>query len=165
MASFQTRGKRVRANVWKYGVRISASFDSVDEARAWATDRELELKRERAPYEADDALLKADEIVRSALPRAVTCGVYFLVCGGEIVYVGSSINVERRLLDHAAKSRIAFDAAHILPAERADLRVLESRYIAAFAPKMNRALPGYSEKRRRERVMPIVMRMYEPSSH
>ena len=73
-------------------------------------------------------------------PRA--CGVYFLIDGNEIVYVGRAINIAKRLREHRQEGRKYFDYYSIELCSEADSVVIEGNYIAAFHPKCNRLVPA-----------------------
>lgn len=81
------------------------------------------------------ALLTADEIVAGALPVGPTCGVYFLVQGNEVVYVGQSRNVFVRVSTHAHGK--AFDRYAYVPCSATALDKLESLYIHVLRPRLN----------------------------
>ena len=55
-------------------------------------------------------LLRANEIAQAALPLEKVSGVYFLVDGDEVVYVGQAVNVYSRVGQHTDKrfDRYAF---------------------------------------------------------
>ena len=70
------------------------------------------------------------------------CGVYFLLSPrGDVVYVGQSTHVVRRLADHLGDPRIAkeFSHASYLDIPEAALSPMEDLLIKAFQPKLNRA--------------------------
>lgn len=83
------------------------------------------------------ALLSAGEIVARARRVDEQCGVYFLIFGGEIVYVGMSTNVMRRLEQHVRNAEISFDSYYWTPCDAKDLHRLERAYIHAFGPRVN----------------------------
>ncbi len=82
-------------------------------------------------------------------PRFV--GVYLLLKGEEIVYVGQSTDVEMRLLAHRSSRvrsadrrrwiRLSFDRAIWLPLSAEDLSAYEGALIRALTPKYNRTAP------------------------
>lgn len=80
-------------------------------------------------------LLKESEIVAGSLPRMEnTSGVYFLVKGKRVRYVGQSINVPSRITQHTEKD---FDRIAVIECPRAGLDILESLYIHALRPPDN----------------------------
>lgn len=64
-------------------------------------------------------------------------GVYFLVSGDEVVYVGQAVSVLRRLHDHAHRLGKAFDSAYWLDVPRADLADVERVWIERLRPRYN----------------------------
>lgn len=79
--------------------------------------------------------LMSDKKVKP-LPMAVT-GVYFLIKNNEVVYVGQSTNVLNRIQGHKDKD---YDQAFYIECEKDSLLELETKYIIAFTPKMNKTL-------------------------
>jgi hypothetical protein len=80
------------------------------------------------------ALLSGREIALAALPWEAATGVYFLIEGDEVVYVGQSVNVYARIAQHAAK---IFDRYAFIPCSVDALDRLESLYIHFLRPKLN----------------------------
>ena len=70
-------------------------------------------------------------------------GVYALVRGQEVVYVGQTINGLRRI-GHHIKDKV-FDRVFFLQVEIQELREVEAWMLSLFKPKYNKAMP--SEKR------------------
>lgn len=97
---------------------------------------ELMLAKSKEVATVDPDLLDTTSIVGSSffLHRE---GVYFLIDGGEIVYVGRSDNIADRIGAHVAAKRMVFDRVLTVPANGLDQERLEQRYIAAFTPKYN----------------------------
>ena len=79
-------------------------------------------------------LLRANEIARAALPLEKVSGVYFLVDGDEVVYVGQAVNVHSRVGQHTDKR---FDRYAFVPCATDALNVLESLYIHCLRPRLN----------------------------
>ena len=84
----------------------------------------------------DTSLLDFDDLAERAIPLKNTVGIYFLIAGGEVKYVGQSINLWRRIEEHKVYTK-GFDSYAFLPCAEADLGVLEARYIAKFNPPWN----------------------------
>lgn len=97
-------------------------------------------------------LLDKDEI----LDRAVTVrellsnhsiyrklqGVYFLIHAGEIVYVGCTKNLRKRLQGHR-KTGVRFTSVYGQEIEdECKYRAMETLYIGELRPKMNKTLRG-----------------------
>jgi len=75
-----------------------------------------------------------------AVPFEVTCGVYFLLRGRRVVYVGQSINILARIATHAASEdkRGRWDAWAYVPCEARRLDAVEGEYIRRFRPPLNK---------------------------
>lgn len=80
------------------------------------------------------ALLRNDEIARAALSWSKASGVYFLLDGDEVVYVGQAVNVYSRIGQHTDKR---FDRYAFVPCAVDALDRLESLYIHVLRPKLN----------------------------
>lgn len=79
-------------------------------------------------------LLRADEIAASALPWSTASGVYFLLQGSEVVYVGQSVSVYARIAQHEHKR---FDRYAFVPCAKEMLDQMESLYIHLLRPRLN----------------------------
>lgn len=77
-----------------------------------------------------------EEIIEMAInPGAPIVGVYFLIAGTEVVYVGQSRNVCARIQAHVGNK--IFDKIAVLRVEAAELDFVESVYIHALGPRLN----------------------------
>lgn len=83
-------------------------------------------------------LLRKEEIIQQAQPYEFS-GIYFLIQDNEIVYVGQSVNVLRRIGTHADKK---FDAFAFVPCDKKALDKLETLYIHLLRPPLNGEYPG-----------------------
>lgn len=88
----------------------------------------------------DDGLLELDSILENAMPPTI-CGVYFLLKGQEIVYVGQSVNVYLRLANHKIDSMKDWDTFFVHRTAQEHLEQLESMYILKFRPRYNMRIP------------------------
>jgi hypothetical protein len=79
-------------------------------------------------------LLRSDEISAAALPWVKASGVYFLLDGDEVVYVGQAVNVYARIGQHVGKR---FDRYAFVPCSVDALDRLESLYIHCLRPRLN----------------------------
>lgn len=145
MASFQKRSGNWRAIVRRFGETRTATFATKAQAEHWAKAVELKIaakeKQRRAFQElagsARDRLLSPNEVLSRSTASIFSTGIYFLILGDEIVYVGKSSNVGARIAEHSSRGR-DFDRFHVilcLPDEADDL---EQNYIKAIRPKQNR---------------------------
>lgn len=137
-----------RAHIFVGGVRESAVFKNKFDAESWAHERETELKlskrfADRAKRLANrkHSFLQATgeysiaEIVGSAVPIPETSGIYFLIKGDTVVYVGQSKNVYSRIRRHLDTK--VFDKINVIACEESELNRLESMYIRKFSPVLN----------------------------
>lgn len=80
-----------------------------------------------------------EDIVTQAHPLTPICGVYFLVKGNRVVYVGQSVNIVARLGTHLKEKE--FDSTCYMAAEPQELDFIESFYIHALQPELNGPAP------------------------
>lgn len=120
----------LRGMVRKHGIEVLRAgsrmlFDDVSSAQ---------LSRALRPK--SDKLLSAESILAAAKPPPTDLtGIYFLINGGAIVYIGQAVNVIARVANHMRLK--AFDAWHWVPCSVSDLDALERAYILAFLPSLN----------------------------
>lgn len=110
------------------------------EIEAWASGRiaTVVMPQATAGYSVapDPTLLPADQIAALVVPIApVMCGVYFLLRGGKVIYVGRSIRIWHRLAHHSVT--IEFDAWHWIKCSPDEAPGLERKYIDALDPPAN----------------------------
>ena len=79
-------------------------------------------------------LLDGEQIVKLSLPWKTASGVYFLIQGEEVIYVGQSVNIYSRIAQHPDKR---FDRYAFVPCEVEVLDKLESLYIHTLKPRLN----------------------------
>lgn len=71
-------------------------------------------------------------------------GVYFLIKGDEIIYIGSSKNVLNRIYSPVHKTK-KFDSFFVLSVENKEsLKEVEARYVIRLAPRLNITVPKNS---------------------
>jgi len=81
------------------------------------------------------------EIVENAV-QYMNCkfsGIYFLVKDFEIIYVGQSVNVSRRIIEHLKSKN--FDSFFAIDCKSTGLNDFEAHYIAKFSPVLNKVMP------------------------
>lgn len=88
----------------------------------------------------DEDYIFNNKIDKNSFP---TSGVYFLIRGNRIIYIGSSVNCIVRINSHDIKN---FDYFVIIPYEEELLSFYESEYIFKFAPLKNRNIPSKNNK-------------------
>lgn len=150
MASIQARGDGWRVQIRIGAKRASKCFTSRDEAERWAARKErgLALQDSAIPRELLSLLPRrtlgalrrvdfhADDVLHGAIPAVASCGIYFLIRSGDIVYVGKTTDVFLRLSKHRRDGKV-FDSYNFMPCDESDLDELERLYIEAFLPKGN----------------------------
>jgi hypothetical protein len=101
--------------------------------------KKLELVNKTALTLTGKKLLRESEIVSAANTWELATGVYFLIDGDRVVYVGQSVNVYARIASHHNKG---FDRFAFIPCEREMLNTLESLYIHVLRPPLNGDMHG-----------------------
>lgn len=129
--------KFLESRLHKINVEIKGKEASLRDAEAALTlaEKKLYLVSHKLKQALGDDLLSDYEIHLMAGIRKCVCGVYFLIKGDEIIYVGQSINIHQRIGDHA-KSK-DFDTFTYAECNKNDLSVMEAKYITKFKPKLN----------------------------
>ena len=89
---------------------------------------------------APQTLWKEQDIVSRKIPTIPSCGVYFLICGDRVVYVGQSVRVAVRLEDHRKAGKV-FDSFQVIACSEDRLDVVESLYIHTLMPSLNGGCP------------------------
>lgn len=84
-------------------------------------------------------------------------GLYFLLLGDQIVYVGQALNYFTRVATHINYPDKAFDAFSFIAAEKWELAYLEAAYIKKFKPIYNVAHGGAGAKGKRDAFHASVM--------
>jgi hypothetical protein len=86
----------------------------------------------------------------TAMPVRRRAGVYLLLRGETVVYIGQSGDVDTRIFAHLAAGRVRFDSALVMetPGRRATRLIYERALIYAFAPEGNTMIftPGKRER-------------------
>ncbi len=106
----------------------------IQEMQTKAHIRALEesMNADKATYKLDAAISR--RLLLSTEPRPIQ-GVYMLVNGTNVVYVGQSVNVLSRMVGHQDKE---FDSVRMIPTlDDQDRISLESRLIKMFRPMYN----------------------------
>jgi len=82
------------------------------------------------------AMVSVKDILASAEPYENISGVYFLVCGGAVVYVGQSVAIHGRIRTHISDGKV-FDRVAYIKCDPEKLDLLESLYIHHINPEGN----------------------------
>ena len=129
-------------NILEQKERAAAYMDARDSLKCEIKELEdklnslkrLELVNKTALTLTGRTLLREEEIVNAANTWELATGVYFLVDGNKVVYVGQSVNVYSRIAQHHSK---AFDSFAFIPCKKEILDSLESLYIHILRPPLN----------------------------
>lgn len=101
-----------------------------------------------------------EEIVSTARPIDLPSGIYFLVQGDSVVYVGQSKNVYARIATHLNEGQKIFDKAAFIDELPEKLNEVESTYIAALKPQYNKISgPISNEKMTLDELQELVDRI------
>lgn len=103
-------------------------------------------RRVQKPNIANIEFLSGDEIVRRSAMVGSLSGVYFLIRGGRVVYVGQSLNVYNRLETHKKTRR--FDTYFIMPCAPDVLDIVEDYYIKTLWPEENNDMSSQLNRRK-----------------
>ena len=79
-------------------------------------------------------LYREEEIVNSKRTYGGSSGVYFLIKGSKVIYVGQSVNVFARISSHVQYKD--FDSYAYVSCSRDKLDILESLYIHTLSPPL-----------------------------
>jgi len=69
-------------------------------------------------------------------------GIYFLFLNKEIVYIGQSENIEKRVFQHLSRRKIIFDEWNYIKYPKELLNTKEADYILEYKPKYNNSIPS-----------------------
>lgn len=153
-----------------FGIAVNDRHRALDDALATAELLGMILGQEENQAEADQMInlgIKESLLPKSfdlekmhALPEA--CGVYYLHnAKGEVLYVGKSINIKKRIAEHFADKtekagklqRHVHDVSYELTGSELVALLLESHEIKRLRPPVNRA--------QRVRKFPYIIHTYE----
>lgn len=142
MATFEKRSNHWRATVRRKGIRKSATFTTKAAAELWVASEESNIDRAAQQMmgfgrRGAAGLLTPEEILSLSIPNIGGAGVYFLISGAEITYVGKSKNVAGRIRDHIKNGR-QFDRFMMHHCSASEIDALEQRYISALRPAQNK---------------------------
>ena len=81
----------------------------------------------------------------------ILCGIYFLMNDNEVVYVGQSIDIHRRINKH--KESKTFDKIYYLEVDKQNLDEIEKKYILEYQPIYNKTyLNKYNIKEKVQKI-------------
>lgn len=82
-------------------------------------------------------------------------GIYLIGCGGEVVYVGQSVDLRKRVINslgthyHQVRDTALPWSVAFAPCDREDMDELESTAIRTYAPRFNTSLPSLAKSQLR----------------
>jgi predicted GIY-YIG superfamily endonuclease len=134
-------GCKCYKQAWEH---LMAIRDRIDEEEEYL----MSLEERRIVYTHQDLLFNSapyspERILEAAcyVEETPNCGVYFLIRGDDIVYVGQSRNCPNRIQTHINDKQKVFDRYTFVVTDVANLNFLESWYIYAFKPEYNKRAP------------------------
>jgi len=83
-------------------------------------------------------------------------GIYFLYVDDEIVYIGQSINMYARIMQHA--KCIDYEYVKFFVCGQSEMNDTEARFIMRFKPKHNKSLPKNSVFMRLAKAQDVASR-------
>lgn len=126
-------GKRWRSAQCKFLRENSYKFLT----RADGSPVVLRTAMPRGSENKDGELLSGLEIAARSASVSKTCAVYFLLIGSEVVYVGRTINLHKRIGEHLADPNKHFDAFHYIQTSASKAAFVEEAYIKKLRPRFN----------------------------
>lgn len=100
-------------------------------------------------------MLSEEEIVSAAGGWSSFTGVYFLIENDKVVYVGQSLNIFSRVMQHVQNKKFARVA--YIPCSQDQLDAIESLYIHALKPKLNGRVHNNPDAMRAPLSLPQIM--------
>jgi predicted GIY-YIG superfamily endonuclease len=99
--------------------------------------------------------LSKEFILSSAVPFRQQCGIYFLIRDNKIIYIGQSVNIPARIVNHTKKN---YTHIFCLECDESELDILERKYLQKFHPELN----GFREKKQtKEKIWVNVLLSHE----
>ena len=86
--------------------------------------------------------------IKKIKPPEETCGIYFLIKEGSVVYIGKSWNVYERVTEHVRRG-VDFQDAYFVITPVDELDAVERGYIEEYKPEYNIRHCGREKKKRK----------------
>lgn len=172
MASILQIGNKWRAQVRRKDFDTEAkTFDSREEAEEWSALVEARINdvrnwrakstQPRMQLKTRDGLLTLSQILLASEPSTKIAAVYFLIKDNQIVYIGSTVDAQSRLLDHRNRGK-EFDRHLVLAFKTIEqAREAELLYINQFKPEHNVLV----KRPRRRSTRPASASVVSPIKH
>lgn len=137
MANIRRRGNKWLVAVFVGGLRKSASFGSQEEAIQWGDETEGMLRQSIMREKTRIRPPSLKELKSSGLRDKLLGAVYFLFDEyGELLYVGQTGDLHRRLVRHREQRSFATWTAFMVDDKERRI-VLEQHYIDKYKPREN----------------------------
>lgn len=91
--------------------------------------------------------------------KPLLSGIYFLLSGNRVVYVGQAKNIKARIRQHKEDPNKVFDAYAYLPCEEEYLDTLEALYIMHLRPAQNKRCSSLYHILERTKKMPRNLKL------
>lgn len=91
-------------------------------------------------------------------------GVYFLFDKDEIIYIGKSVNIYKRIYAHKIKG-VCFDSFSFLKIEIEQLLTMERKYIKKYKPKNNVHFTGKTKSNKNNNNLITITAQLEDEQH
>lgn len=98
------------------------------------------------------------DIIKSSKPiqDAITSGIYYLISGNDIVYVGKSVNLLARIADHIRGNEKDFDGYFLYQCHISTANMIEPYEIMHYLPKYNTSLPPNTKWMTKKRIARFI---------
>jgi len=90
------------------------------------------------------------QIIDFTQSKEKVSGCYFLYQNNEIIYIGISVDINKRLIEHKRSKNFDY-IKYIITSDFLEAIKLESYFINKHKPKLNNDLGGYEERAKRHR--------------
>jgi len=160
MASIIKENSKFKAVIRRNGFATKVKrFLTYESAKEWADKVEnfidesklknshIKMWQEATMGESFDLDLK--DILKNKINFIKTSGVYFLILNNEIIYIGMSNHLFRRINQHLNDGKI-FDSFYYMKSKLDNCKALESFYIKKFKPKFNVEHTEDKERRKKQ---------------
>ena len=121
------------------------------ESKAWAARNLMQRVQGKDPDFDFKVVIQAPNIIKTVPPASIANvkgltelthilyppGVYFLVDGNEVVYVGQSVNPMSRVGEHLRSKAGKFERVYFVPVPQFMLDAVEGGFIKLLSPKLN----------------------------
>jgi len=121
------------------------------ESKKWAARHLMQRVEGQTPDFQFKVIIQATQQIKTVPPESISQvkglteltdilyppGVYFLVEGDEVVYVGQSVNPAARIGDHMKNKMGKFERAYFIPVPQFMLDAVEGGFIKLLSPKLN----------------------------